>query len=445
MTQYTESKSYSLGFPGRIRFLEGDVLSLKDGNTFLVDSEIGEGGFGTVYKVVNSADQRPYALKLLEFFKMKPSETQQILSRFYEGYKAGLIPSQHLVHNLGSGFFDNNPYVLMDYCPNGNLAKNKTKYRTESQVLGLAADLCAGLKDLHQNGYVHRDFKPENVLFDGSMTAKLCDFDISGRYGLHDKRVTVVNRSGEVLEVWGTLAYSAPEQMDHKEAYRYLGPQMDIFSLGVTLYELLTNGNLPFGTAQEIKEAPLKYTKRVKTKNFKPISEWRNDLSPKWIRFFEQCLEPNPTKRAKDISQIMEILGIYEPIIRNLNLNAQCKNTLVVRAGDDIGKKFDLKILFEKADKDILKFGREDEDNPNDISLKESMTSYISRKHGTLEKNDDSILLRDGQWSLDSKPPAWNYSLNGIFVNGELLDRNRSHILKPGDVITIGEVILQYL
>ena len=86
-----------------------------------------------------------------------------------------------------------------------------------------------------------------------------------------------------------------------------------------------------------------------------------------------------------------------------------------------------------------------DEDNPNDISLQESMTSYVSRKHGTLEKNNDSILLRDGQWSLDSNPPAWNYSLNGIFVNGELLERNGSHILRPGDVITVGEVILQYL
>jgi pSer/pThr/pTyr-binding forkhead associated (FHA) protein len=99
----------------------------------------------------------------------------------------------------------------------------------------------------------------------------------------------------------------------------------------------------------------------------------------------------------------------------------------------------------KKLTRIFLNLDGEDEDNPNDISLKESMTSYISRKHGTLEKNDDSILLRDGQWSLDSKPPAWNYSLNGIFVNGELLDRNRSHILKPGDVITIGEVILQYL
>lgn len=445
MTQYTESQSYSRDFPGRIRFLEGDLLSLKDGKTFKVDSEIGEGGFGTVYKVVNMVDQKPFALKLLEFFKMKPSETQQILSRFHEGYKAGLIPSENLVHNLGSGFFDNNPYVLMDYCPNGNLAKNKTNYRTESQVLNLASDLCMGLRDLHQNGYVHRDFKPENVLFDSSMTAKLCDFDISGRYGLHDKRVTVVNRSGEVLEVWGTLAYSAPEQMDHKEAYRYLGPQMDIFSLGVTLYELLTNGNLPFGTAQEIKETPLKYTKRVKTKNFKPITDWRKDLTPKWVRFFEQCLEPNPTKRPKDISQIMEMLGIYEPSKHRASRTSMCKNTLVVRAGDDIGKKIDLKILFEKAGKDILKFGRMDEDNPNDISLQESMTSYVSRKHGTLEKNNDSILLRDGQWSLDSNPPAWNYSLNGIFVNGELLDKNGSHILKPGDVITVGEVILQYL
>ncbi|MBK8403087.1 MAG: FHA domain-containing protein [Saprospiraceae bacterium] len=75
-----------------------------------------------------------------------------------------------------------------------------------------------------------------------------------------------------------------------------------------------------------------------------------------------------------------------------------------------------------------------DEDNPNDISLQESMTSYVSRKHGTLEKNNDSILLRDGQWSKDSNPPSWNYSLNGIFVNGELLDKNSSHVLTPGDV-----------
>lgn len=444
MAQYTDCKSYTRDFPGRIRFSRGDVLSLKDNINFTVESEIGEGGFGTVYKVNSQLDQKPYALKLLEFFRMRPSETQQVLSRFYEGYKAGLIPSNYLVHNHGSGFFDNNPYVLMDFCSNGNLAKNKNKYRNEKEVLALASELCAGLLDLHKNGYVHRDFKPENILFDSNMTARLCDFDISGRFGIHDNRVTVINHSGEVLEVWGTLAYSAPEQMDHKEAYRYLGPQMDIFSLGVTLYELLSNGHLPFGTAQEIKETPIKYTKRVKTKNYKPITEWRSDLSSKWIKFFELCLEPNPVKRPRDISQVMDLLGIQTPFKPQEHHSGSVNNILVVRSGDDVGKHFDLKALFNQTGKGILKLGRKDIDHNNDLSLEESMTSYISRRHGTLEWIDDKILIRDGQWVNDTDPPSWIYSMNGIYINGELLARNSYHILKPGDVITVGEVIMQY-
>ncbi|MBK9630339.1 MAG: protein kinase [Saprospiraceae bacterium] len=446
MSIYTESKSFTQDFPDRIKFSKGDQLKLSNDRILMVESEIGEGGFGSVYKVRDNVTYDLFAVKVLEFFRMKPSETSQILRRFYDGYKAGLIPSDHLVHNLGSGFFGNNPYVIMDFCPNGNLSLQRNVYNSESKILNLASDLCSGLHDLHRHGYVHRDFKPENILFDSEMTAKLCDFDISGRYGLHEKRVTTVTPKGEVVEVWGTLAYSAPEQMDHREAFRFLGPQMDIFSLGVTLYELLTNGHLPFGTAQEIKDTPIKYTKRVKTKNFKPINLWRSDLSSKWIRFFELSLEPDPSKRISSIDQVIDLLQIESPIKSSVFQQNKAKNSLVIRSGDDVGKIFELEQMFEKSGRGVIRFGRmEVGNNYSDLLINENNSTFISRRHGTFEKVNGEIHLRDGQWDKDSIPPSWKFSLNGIYINGELLNKNSSHSLCPGDIITIGEVIMQYL
>ncbi|MBK8296821.1 MAG: protein kinase [Saprospiraceae bacterium] len=325
------------------------------------------------------------------------------------------------------------------------MSNNKNRYRSEYDVLNLTSQLCAGLNDLHRNGFVHRDFKPENILFDQYNTAKLCDFDISGRFGLKDTRLTTMNDSGEVVEVYGTLAYSAPEQMDPKGAYKYLGPQMDLFSLGVTLYEVLSGGKLPFGTYQEIKDTPLKYTKRIKTKKYQPISEWRYDLSTKWSYFFEKTLEPDPAKRPSKINEVLEMLDIDMPNSKFKSSESNEPNTLIVRSGDNIGAIFSLEKLFRDAGKNIIRIGRRDEGNNfNEINLDETQSSYISRKHATIEKIGNRHYIRDGQWNMDSSKPNWTFSLNGTYLNNSKLLPNESRLLESEDIISLGNVILQY-
>lgn len=445
MAIYREQTGHLTDFPGRIKFQQGDMLEFINGKHFRVTSILGEGGFGTVYKINNLDNQKSFALKLLEYFRMKPSEIKQISKRFYEGYKAGLILSDYLVKNHSSGFFDGNPFVIMDYCPNGNLSKNKIHYRSEYEVLQLASQLCAGLNDLHRNGFVHRDFKPENILFDQYNIAKLCDFDISGRFGLQDTRLTTMNDSGEVVEVYGTLAYSAPEQMDPKGAYKYLGPQMDLFSLGVTLYEVLSGGNLPFGTYQEIKDTPLKYTKRIKTKKYQPISEWRYDLSSKWRYFFEKTLEPDPSKRPNKIHEVLELLDIDMPNNKFHSINTYEPNTLIIRSGENIGAQFSLEKLFQNAGKNIIRIGRKDlGNNFNEINLDETHSAYISRKHATIEKLENRHYIRDGQWNTELSKAIWTFSLNGTYVNNTKLFPNETRLLESEDIITLGNVILQY-
>lgn len=102
--------------------------------------------------------------------------------------------------------------------------------------------------------------------------------------------------------------------------------------------------------------------------------------------------------------------------------------------------------MFEKSGRGVIRFGRmEVGNNYSDLLINENNSTFISRRHGTFEKVNGEIHLRDGQWDKDSIPPSWKFSLNGIYINGELLNKNSSHSLCPGDIITIGEVIMQYL
>ncbi|MEM9406506.1 MAG: protein kinase [Acidobacteriota bacterium] len=187
--------------------------------------EIGQGGFGTVYRGKDTV------LKRLVAVKTCLSDEEEIRARFQR--EAEVVASlQHpnitIVHDFGT--HDEVPYLVQEYLSGEDLTdviarKEELSLDTKVNYLVQAA---RGLGHAHKHGIVHRDVKPGNIrrLDDGSI--KVMDFGIAKLTNLQTK----LTRTGTML---GTAAYLAPEQLGDGE----IGPQCDIFSFGVLAYELL--------------------------------------------------------------------------------------------------------------------------------------------------------------------------------------------------------------
>ncbi|NOT37871.1 MAG: protein kinase [Saprospiraceae bacterium] len=421
-----------------------DAVNLANGEEYEVISELGEGGFGSVYLIKLRYSEEKYALKILDLWRMKPSDHLDFVQRFKEGYKAGLIKSDYLVNNYNFGYIDSNPYLVMDYCSNGNLSRHKNKFYNYVASENLISNVLNGLRDLHRNGFIHRDLKPENILFDNQMVPKLCDFDIAGRYGLQINRMTKPNFLGNVRDVWGTLVYASPEQLDHSKAFKYLGPQMDIYSLAVTMYELLSGGNLPFGSKEDYQLSPREINKRILQKKFTPISKWRPDIDNKWNYYFEACLDPIQANRPANIDEISALLKLERLNTYNYQKSLPTES-LIIKSGEEIGKTYNLKELRQASRKNVLRLGWLDpENNCNDICIREPETAFISKRHATIEFSNGSYFIRDGQWVNENSQSFWKYSMNGLFLNSEKINKNQALQLQCGDVITVGNINLQF-
>jgi len=445
MITYFENIDKMTSLPKRLKLQSKDIVSLFDGKEYEVINELGEGGFGSVYSITTPKEENKYALKILDLWRMKPSDHLDFSQRFKEGYKAGLIQSEYLVKNHSFGYLEDNPYLIMDYCSNGSLSKHKEKFYNYAASENLMAHILGGLKALHRNGFIHRDLKPENILFNDKMDAKLCDFDIAGRYGFEMIRMTKPTFLGNVKDVWGTVIYASPEQLDHSKAFKYLGPQMDIFSLAVTMYELLSGGKLPFGNFEDYQASPHEFNKRIKNKKYTPINIWRPDIENKWNYYFEACLDPIPANRPANVDEVSSLIKLNK-VNSYVHERSQETECLIIKTGEQIGKVYNLKELRLTNERNVLRLGWLDPElNSNDISIIEPETAYISKRHATIEFNDGSYYIRDGQWVNENNNRYWKYSMNGVYINSEKIKENASLPLHRGDVITIGNVNLQFL
>lgn len=419
-------------FPEKIELQGADILELENG-VFEVKRKIGQGGFGSVFEISNSKSDN-FAIKVLDLWKKKPDEWDVLRGRFAQGVKASKIKSTNLVKSYTYGVLKGNPYLIMEYCSNGNLSDKFSTFSSEDKFSFLAKDVLVGLNDLHSNGVIHRDIKPENILFDKKDIPKLTDFDISV---FVDKRATLRNWRGSVKEVWGTAMYAPPEQLDYRKAYHATRPTMDIFSFGVTLYETITDGKYPFGTYKEFEKNPIAFYKKVR--NSRPISigEVRPDISSFWKNLIDGCIEPNPDDRIQTVSEILDAIPVYKVVKRKVKVNGNW--VLKVMNGHEIGKVYDLGKLVGKVGKNLLTMGyRGDEYNSNNIGVQEVYSNYISSRHCTLEFFESSWFIRDGQMN----PKGWLPSTNGTYVNSKKVDE-RGMELSLGDIITIGDTTLK--
>jgi len=419
--------------PYRADYKPGDVIN----NCYRVEKSLGEGAFGQVFKVVDLHDPtNPVrALKLLRLWDVPSDLRQPLVDRFKMEYETGKIQSKYLVHSSDCGFANGNPYIVMEFCPGGDMSK--CIGHPEYDIIRYAANVLHGLHDLHVNGKVHRDLKPENVLFRADGTAVLTDFGICGD---RTKRMTERNIFGKPYQIFGTYAYMPPEQVNRARGEATVLPTTDIFSFGVMMFQILT-GVLPFGKLEDQNDLVL-YQKRSKNGDWDSFRLSSVPNGAEWTRIIEGCLRPNFKERTQSVKRIIEKLGaiytgsqvIAMPISPVQAVTAH-GILLHIMQGEEYGRKIDITRIRTQLNRLMLTVGRH---SSNVVPITELQSCYISRFHCTLEYNPktDRWRLRDGQWRREER--VWRLSSNGTYVNSTELTQEGQE-LEIGDIISIGD------
>lgn len=393
--------------------------SLTQVGSYLLGPVLGEGRFGIVFRASHQSTGGQVAVKFLKVWSVPDHARQNLIRRFELEYETGQIKSDHLIRSIDMNQVEGIPYFIMEFCEGGNLERRMQSGISPAESISIAGGILRGLNDLHRHGKIHRDLKPENVLFDAWGKPKLTDFGISGHINI---QLTVVNQDDRPEQVFGSYAYMAPEQLSPSKRKNTLLPTIDIFSFGVVCYEIL-HGKLPFGPWNNHDDID-PYIRRAASGQIDAIDP---AIDPVWQRIIGKCLVADREQRFQNTE---EILSLLEPGIQDDHEAVAPEFTLQVLDGEEYGRRYTLRL------KDIARLGRSTSSTENEITLTETISNYISRRHATFENLRGEIYLRDGQWNPATR--SWNFSKNGTYVNGIRIGNSNGRKLYKNDVITVG-------
>ena len=245
-------------------------------NRFLIERRIGSGGFGVVYEAWDGRLERPVAVKAIESAAARPG--RRVLR---EAQAAARLNHPGIVTLYEMGEEDGNALLVTELVDGSTLAQLSREGALSDREIGeIGADLCEALDHAHSRGVVHRDIKPQNVLVteDGEPRAKLMDFGIAR---LAD--AAALTAPGDVV---GTLAYMSPEQAEGRAA----GPEADVYSLALTLYECWSGEN-------PNRRATPAATARAIGARARPLRRLRPDLPRELTDAIDACLAAAPLRR----------------------------------------------------------------------------------------------------------------------------------------------------
>jgi serine/threonine protein kinase len=211
-----------------------DALIAKEFAGYRIDSLVGRGGMGVVYRATDLSLDRTVALKVLDDELAKDPDFRR---RFVtESKLAASLDHPNVIPIYAAGECDGMPYIAMRYVGGEDLrAVLRTAGRLEpARAARMVAQLASALDAAHEAGLVHRDVKPANVLVAKDDHVYLTDFGLTKRVAAD----TEATKTGVVL---GTLNYMAPEQIRGQA----IGPFTDVYSLGCMIVHLLT-GQVPY-------------------------------------------------------------------------------------------------------------------------------------------------------------------------------------------------------
>jgi len=246
---------------------------------YVIGDEIGRGGWGSVLRAHHVALGRDVAIKQLP---AGFAPDKHALERFMsEARIIAQLDHPHIVKVYDFVESQGSWLIVMELLDGGTLFEHfRTGIRAD-QACGVALAVCAALEAAHARGILHRDIKPDNVLFTAGGIARLSDFGIAKEIDVDVQRT----RAGEVI---GTPTYMSPEQA----LGRPVGTGSDIYSLGIVLYELL-GGRAPFPEAATPMEKLFQHARETPI----PLSESAPTVSPAIGAVVMRALEKDPTDR----------------------------------------------------------------------------------------------------------------------------------------------------
>src|SRR5438034_592867 len=259
----------------------GEVLA----DRYELEELVGAGGMSSVYRAHDRVLDRKVALKLLH---QQYTDDDEYVERFRREARAvATLSHPNIVTVIDRGEHEGRQFIVFEYVEGENL-KQLIEQRGPAPVayaLELAIQVARGLSFAHQQGLVHRDVKPQNVLLNGDGQAKVTDFGIARSLDVKKGMTT----TGTVL---GTSEYIAPEQAQGQ----HVSEQTDVYSLGVVLYELLTN-EVPFPGENFVAVAM-----RHINEPAPHVSEKRPDVPPRVDAAVERAMSKDPAQRFETMT-----------------------------------------------------------------------------------------------------------------------------------------------
>ncbi len=258
---------------------------------------VGTGGMATVYGAYDKLMNRTVAIKMMQ--KRLEHNAQQIQLFINESNTLSLLSHPNIVQVYSTDLTDKTKYIVMEYVE-GITLKKHIDHRgalPEREVIYYASQILTALEYIHSKGIVHCDIKPQNIILLQNGKIKVTDFGIARLDAMLD---TSEEKSDVAL---GTVYYVSPEQAQGKAPK----PSSDLYSLGVMLYEAMTN-QLPFYNSN-----PTEVAKMHISKEPAPPSDYRTDISIGFEQIILRAMEKNPKKRYANAKEMLtDILALRQ-------------------------------------------------------------------------------------------------------------------------------------
>ena len=269
-------------------------------NRYIINKEIGSGGYASVFLAHDKIANKLVAIKVLNC----QIENQKAFNMFkQEAMTLAAISNKHIVRVYSNGVYEDNLYLVMEYVKGKSIKQLivANGYLLLDEVYSYMLQIIDGIEACHNNGIIHRDIKPQNLIKKADGSIVIIDF---GTAFINQEDVNLYKEDGST--VIGTAQYMAPELIDNPKG----SIQTDIYAIGITMYEMLT-GKFPFNPKDpQDKKAILYMHINVP---FPSIRKVNPSIPLSFEKLINKCCNKDAKLRYKNVEELkIDLIEAYD-------------------------------------------------------------------------------------------------------------------------------------